>query len=210
VAGEQHLCLHCLEGQARPVYRSRTENELAEKLWGRLPLNGAFALWSFATGAKAQHIIHSLKYKENAAACRYLGRYLGRNIKASLAAEATSEMPWHAVAFVPMHWAKERKRGYNQAQLLAEGVAIELNLPLVHAIKKNQGTASQTRLSRLSRWENARRAFAGNAGTMGLEGQNVLLVDDVVTTGATLEGAAQPLMQAGVHYIGLAVLANVL
>jgi predicted amidophosphoribosyltransferase len=205
VAGERHVCLVCLEGQARPKGEDLTNNEVAQKLWGRLPLNGALALWSFTTGSAAQHIIHKLKYEHRPGACQYMGRYLGRNIQE----QSAGEQLWHAVAYVPMHPAKERSRGYNQARLLAEGVASVLGLPVVHALDKHVKTASQTRLGRLARWENARRSFRQRRGGYNPAGQNVLLVDDVLTTGATLEGAAQPLLAAGVEHIGIAVLANV-
>jgi predicted amidophosphoribosyltransferase len=108
-----------------------------------------------------------------------------------------------------MHPAKLRLRGYNQALLLAEGVAKELQLPIVHAIEKKMETPSQTRLGRLARWQNMRNAFGAARKPTEVAGKRILLVDDVLTTGATLEGAAQPLLQAGVRQIGIAVLASV-
>jgi predicted amidophosphoribosyltransferase len=108
-----------------------------------------------------------------------------------------------------MHPRKLRRRGYNQARLLAEGVAAVLQIPVVHAIQKKVDTGSQTRLGRTARWRNVQAAFARSAKPADVAGTRILLVDDVLTTGATLEGAAQPLLKAGVSQIGIAVLASV-
>lgn len=204
VAGERHVCLHCLEGLPRPEEDSLTENEVARKLWGRLPLNGAVALWQFNTGSEVQQLIHRLKYDERPVACRYLGGILGRRCQE----QSPGPPPWDAVAYVPMHPAKLRQRGYNQAELLARGVADRLALPLVHAVRKHVETGSQTRLGRAARWRNVQAAFSSTKKASEVNGMRLLLVDDVLTTGATLEGAAQPLLQAGAAQIGIAVLAN--
>ncbi len=206
VPGEQHVCLHCLEGLHRPDLSSLTDNAVARKLWGRLPLNGAVCLWDFAAGSQVQRIIHQMKYNHHPKACRYLGRQLGRLCQSVSPGGA---VPWDAVAFVPMHRRKYYQRGYNQAELLAQGVAETLGLPILQAVQKHLHTGSQTRLSRAARWRNVQAAFSLRPKAETLAGKRVLMVDDVLTTGATIEGAAKPLLQAGVHQIGIAVLASV-
>jgi ComF family protein len=203
--GEKNLCSKCQKPIEQGPF-SITETPVAQKLWGRLPISGGAALWSFLDGGAPQHIIHRLKYENRPQACVYAGRLLGKQILAL----TQNTPPWDAVAYVPMHPAKERKRGYNQAKKIAQGVCRELNLPLAEAIAKKEETRSQTRLGRLARWQNTFQAFGRKKSNLALEGMSVLLVDDVITTGATLEAAAQPLLAAGVKDIGIAVLANVL
>jgi predicted amidophosphoribosyltransferase len=110
-----------------------------------------------------------------------------------------------------MHAAKLRRRGYNQAELLARGFAQEAGLPLFEGLSKLHKTESQTRKGRAARVENQRGAF-GVAAKLNvnnaLEGRHILLIDDVVTTGATIEQAAIPLVEAGARLVSVAAIAN--
>ena len=203
--GKKYFCAECA---APTLYENGplTETAVAQKLWGRLPLTGGVALWSFLPGGNTQQILHRLKYENQPRACIHAGRLLGKHVMSLVG----KTLPWDAIAYVPMHPAKERQRGYNQAEKIAEGLSKELGLPVLSALAKKYKTESQTRLGRLARWKNARKAFRRKQEELTLNGRSILLVDDVITTGATLEAAAGPLLEAKVKGIGIAVLANVL
>jgi ComF family protein len=127
-------------------------------------------------------MIHELKYKNNAMAGKYLGKMLGKEIKNSPRFTNID-----AIIPMPMHKIKERKRGYNQAELIANGVAEELNVDVAkNALQKIKQTDTQTKKQRWERWKNTEEVFLLQDLHL-LENKHVLLIDDVVTTGASIE-----------------------
>ena len=110
---------------------------------------------------------------------------------------------------VPLHWRRRLDRGFNQAESIARALAAALDLPLVSALRRHRHTRAQARLERGERARNPRGAFAlGDA--QRLRGARVLLVDDVVTTAATVEAAARTLKSAGVERVLVAAVARTL
>jgi ComF family protein len=127
-------------------------------------------------------MIHELKYKNNAMAGKYLGKMLGKEIKNSPRFKNID-----AIIPMPMHKKKERRRGYNQAELIANGVAEELNVDVAkNALQKIKQTDTQTKKQRWERWKNTEEVFLLQDLHL-LENKHVLLIDDVVTTGASIE-----------------------
>ncbi len=148
-----------------------------------------FAAWSYEPPLDA--VVHGLKFGR----LDYLGSHLAAALAAALGAElAGTEL----VAPVPLHWRRRLARGYNQAERIARPLAALLGLPYRDLLRRRRLTAPQTGLARAARLANLRQAFAvRHAGTATVAGRRVLLVDDVATTGATLEAAAAALKNAG-------------
>lgn len=149
------------------------------------------ALWHYQP--PLDRVIHGLKFHR----LDYLGGHLAR----CLAEELEAEMGrLDLVVPVPLHWRRRLARGYNQAEEIARPLATLLGLPLLRGLRRVRPTPPQTALSRRARLTNPRRAFRAQRGTL-LAGKRVLLVDDVVTTAATLNAAAGALRRAGAEEV---------
>lgn len=189
LAKEQWLCLRCLSQLPHTGFEQAGGNPVEKIFWGRLPLQAAAAHYYFTKASIVQHLLHALKYKGQADLGRYLGRQIGRSLTT---AERFADVD--ALVPLPLFRPREQKRGYNQAALLCEGIAEAWTKPvLTDAVQRVRSTETQTRKSRLERWANMEGRFvAGN--TAALTGRHVLLVDDVITTGATLEACGRALL----------------
>lgn len=147
------------------------------------------------------HVIAALKYRR----LEYLGRHLAQDVLARLVAAG----PFDVVVPVPLHFWRRWSRGFNQAERIAEEVAAGLHLDLARALARRRATPSQTRLPRVERRANVADAFRVRRGQVAaLAGRHVLLIDDVVTTGATLDAAARALRAAGAARVTAAVAAR--
>jgi ComF family protein len=190
LGSERDLCRTCLDDLPRARMLDDATNPVARLFWGRVPLEAAGAVLQFRTGGKVQHLLHRLKYKGD----RHVGLALGR-IMGAEAAACTHYAGVDTAMAVPLHPRKERTRGFNQAQVLVDGLLECWPLkPATGGLLRVLHTSSQTKRSRWDRWLNVQEAFT----TMGNElvhGAHILLVDDVVTTGATLEGCANALLK---------------
>lgn len=200
--GEQEICTTCLYDLPYTDYHLFAENKVAKQLWGRLPCNAAMAMLYFRKGTKVQHLIHSLKYKNQTALGHKLGTMLGERLKLSVL--------YHDIDLiipVPLHPTKERIRGYNQSKYIADGIAAALQIPVsnTHLLRIN-ATESQTKKSRYVRYENMDSVFSVSNGK-DLEKLHILLVDDVITTGATLEACGMSLLNCGIKKLSVAALA---
>lgn len=170
-------------------YTKDPENPVSMIFWGRTRLRGATSLLRFEKGSPYQALIHHLKYREKPEVGSYLGKLLGAEISNTVFASADIIIP------VPLHPKKELERGYNQSKFIAEGVSIVTGIPLVNDLLYRQtNTASQTRRNRFERWENMDGVFALKQAVEKYESKSFLLVDDVVTTGSTLEACARELL----------------
>lgn len=200
--GENQICTKCLYDLPYTDYHLHTENRVAKQLWGRLPLNAAMAMLYFRKGTKVQTLLHNLKYNGKTDVGLVLGKLLGTRLKNSpLYQDIDYIIP------VPLHQKKERKRGYNQCSYIANGISEAMDLPVseTHLIR-TIATESQTKKARYTRYENMLEVFAvKNIGE--LNQKHILLVDDVLTTGATLEACANILLKNGVSKISIATIA---
>jgi ComF family protein len=162
-----------------------------------------FALWHFDKGGTLQAVQHALKYGHRPRYGRILGEWMGQAL-----AEQPHRLPSDALILpVPLHRVRQLERGYNQSAMLAAGLSRHLGLPAHEdLLRRHRATHSQTRLSRTRRWQNVEGAFVVTDPS-ALAERPVLLVDDVLTTGATVAAAAWALKQAGAREVHLAALA---
>lgn len=158
----------------------------------------AVALWRYDVGGAVQRVQRALKYGGRTDAAGTLGRWLGDAVARELGAPRPD-----AVVPVPLARTRRLERGYNQAEVLAEGVAAGLGLPLLGGLARTRATRSQARLDAAARRANVAGAFTASPT---VHGRRVLLVDDVLTTGATLASATAALRDAGAE-VDVAVLA---
>ncbi len=177
------ICLNCEVKLPLTGFAKETGNQVEQLFWGRVPLLGATALFRFEKGSRYQSLLHLLKYKGRKDIGFFLGKLLGQELKDTIYSSADVIIP------VPLHPAKERKRGYNQSEIIAEGISHIMEIPInTTMLSRCINTASQTRKNRIERWENMKDVF--HLHTIPEAGLRVLLVDDVITTGATMEACA--------------------
>jgi len=196
---ERFVCLPC-SAQIHLLPHQKTEGEMDALFYGKVEVQRAIALFAFVKGGVSQSLIHHLKYKNKAE----LGFYFGQQLAAAL---HLLDLDIDAVVPVPMSWAKRRKRGYNQSEKIAQGIAQYLQLPLLpNYLRRVKQKESQTRYNKYSRWQNIQVAFELNSKAPQ-HYKHVLLVDDVITTGATMEHCAAAIVAQGSTKVSMAALA---
>ena len=185
---EETVCLKCRYTLPLTGYENHADNPVAEIFYGRVRFHAVTACFFFAKSGKVQHLIHELKYKGNKEAGIFLGQELGKTIK-----DAPLFQGIDYLIPVPLHPKREKQRGYNQSLMIAQGIHEVTGIPigdkyLVRTIYTN----TQTKKSAEERHKNVKNIFEVRFDDE-LKGKHVLLIDDVLTTGATLESCAHTL-----------------
>lgn len=189
VDGEELICTDCLYNLPYTNFHQQPDNIVARQFWGKVKTEAAYALFYFTKGGKVQQLMHQFKYKHTPLIGNKLGQLAGGQLNQSKAFQHID-----AVIPVPLHKSRLRKRGYNQSACFAEGLAETLNTKvIVHNLVRTKATETQTHKSRFERSVNMQDVFTVNDPDE-LADKYVLLVDDVVTTGATLESCAAALL----------------
>lgn len=185
---EKFICLECYLNLPLTYFWKWSENPAEMLFWGRLQNVQAASLFYYREGSKYKEIVHRFKYNGERRMGYYFSSILGRNMKISGRFDNIDY-----VVPVPLHWAKKWKRGFNQATVIADAIAKELNVPVIEGVllRKNY-TKTQTKKGPQERWKNVFEAFRVRKGYF-FEGKHVLLVDDVLTTGATIEACGKHL-----------------
>lgn len=184
------ICLSCEYQLPQTRQHELKENAFTEIFWGRVPLVAGAAMYYFTKAGRVQRLIHQLKYENKPEIGQALGRLYGQWLR-----QAEHFQGIDAVVPVPLHPRKQHRRGYNQAAAIGRGLAESLLLPhYARALERPVYAESQTRKSRQARLENAQTAFRVRRPEL-LQGKHVLLVDDVLTTGATLEACASQILE---------------
>jgi ComF family protein len=201
ISGQQ-VCVRCMALLPETGFAVIDNNPLEKLFFGRLPLRAASSQYYFSRSSIIQSIIHELKYKGNQDIGIEMGKMIGNTLKQS---GRFSNID--AIVPLPLFPEKERLRGYNQAEVLARGIQQILEIPVLRdAVVRNRFTASQTHKNRMERWHNVEQVFSISRPEQ-LENKNILLTDDVITTGATLEACGNILRKYGNCDIYLASLA---
>nr|WP_199078355.1 ComF family protein [Pedobacter sp. ASV19] len=201
---ERVICLKCGYDLPYTDFHLFVDNPLARQFWGRVPIHGATALLYFNKGGKTQKMIHNLKYGQQTEIGLFLGRKMAERL---LCTEYYQDID--LIIPVPLHPRKMRKRGYNQSQFLAEGIAEILGIQINNkTLIRKTATQSQTKKDRYTRFQNLQHVFKV-VNKNAIQGKHILLVDDVVTTGATLESCAAELQKHDVKRLSIAAAAYV-
>lgn len=204
LSNQQLLCLPCISQLPLTNFHLYADNPVHRKFRGRLPLITATSYAYFTKDSLLQKLMHQLKYNNR----KNIGSWFGRRMGEALQMAPRFTMP-DALVPVPLFAARERKRGYNQSELLCAGMAEVLQLPVwKKVVIRSTLTASQTRKSRIQRWQNMEGKFAVLQPSV-IRGRHLLLVDDVVTTGSTLEACGRALLTAGEVKLSIATMATV-
>lgn len=202
VKGEQHLCLHCRMELPFTTFDNIKDNPVERIFYGRVMLEFATSLLFFSKGTKVQHILHNIKYNERKELAIFLGHILAQRLQQNPYLKDVS-----VIIPVPLHPQKLHIRGYNQSALFAEGMQDVWNIPIqTNNLIRIAETASQTKKSKIERWENVEQAFVLK-NPAALKDKHILLLDDVLTTGATLEACASTILQATSCKVSIATIA---
>lgn len=186
VEGEQHLCLQCQMTLNYTHFHTKKENPLWQKLNAHIPTEFAAAYLYFQKKGKTQSILHSIKYLQKPEIATYIGRHYGAILK-----ETAFAQHWDCIIPIPLHKSKLRKRGYNQSTHFAQGLSESLAIPFYeNIIGRKKATETQTQKNKAERWTNVEDVFEIENPDF-LDQKHILLVDDVITTGATLLSCAQ-------------------
>lgn len=202
VTQENFLCIDCWHDLPVTNFHFNAENKVAQLFWGRVKIENATAFFGYNKGSNYQHLIHFVKYK----GLKELGFETGRRFGIAL-----SESPqFNAVDIilpVPLHPKKQKVRGYNQSEWIAKGISQSMLKPVsIDNLKRNLHTSTQTRKNRYERWENVDNIFEVTRPEEFI-GKHVLIIDDVVTTGSTLESCALQLLKIEHVKVSIATLA---
>ncbi len=187
---EDIFCLDCKLDLPFTTFFEVRNNDMEMRLKGRFPLIAATAIFYFYKEGKIQNCIHQLKYNRK----RVVGEKLGQRFASLYKASPSLETPDYIVP-VPLHEKRRAQRGYNQSEVFARAISEGLDIPVIHLLKKSHFTESQTAMSRENRLKNIADSMQFQKGKTALEGKHLLLVDDVLTTGATLEACASILLK---------------
>lgn len=192
--------MHCIDSLPETDFELHESNPVEKLFWGRIKLNAAASSFYFTKESLIQHLMHQFKYKGNRELGLQLGRMMGEQLKKSGRFQVDALVP------LPLFPAKEKRRGYNQASILCEGIQESMNVPVLsNIVTRPAHTETQTKKGRIERWKNMEGKFMIQ-NPESVQNKHILLVDDVVTTGATLESCGNELLKAGNIKLSMATL----
>lgn len=201
---ESILCTSCrIKLPETKQHLNPDDEHLLNKFAGKVPIRFVASYVYFNKGGIAQKLIHNIKYKGQKEAAKQIAEWYGHQLRA----ECNRLKEIELVLGVPLHKSRMQQRGYNQADWIAEGIADVFIIPArTDILVRNEFNSSQTNKNRLERWENVKTVFAV-VKPEAVINKNILLVDDVLTTGATLEACAIELFKAGCNSVSVLTLA---
>lgn len=184
------LCLECEYKLPKTGFRDSVNNPVNQAFWGRVPTEMGTSLFHFEKGSPYQSLLHELKYRGNQGAGLYLGRMLGQDLLHTSFSECDILVP------VPIHKKRLKKRGYNQSEVIARGTSEITRIPVVSSLlMRSTHRPSQTSMGRYERYQNIQGNFRISPSAPDVTGMKILLIDDVMTTGSTLEACSIELLR---------------
>lgn len=200
---EAPVCFKCLYELPRTDYCMDQENPVAQLFTGRIKIEKATALFVFHKGSRFRKLLHSLKYKNKPEIGILLGKELG--------AEMMKSKNFGNIDFiipVPLHPKRKEQRGYNQSEMIGEGISKVTKIPMqAENLVRAKETVTQTKMTKEERWKNVSGKFVINKPEL-LINKHVLLIDDVITTGSTIEACGEVLLSVDGLKLSIAVLAQ--
>jgi len=200
--GEEVICTFCRHYLPKTYFHLERNNTIEKHFWGRVDIERAASCYFFQKGSRVQHLIHQLKYKSKTEVGITIGKIYGHDLLQSVDYRTVD-----LIVPVPLHRSKELKRGYNQADLFCEGLSAAMAKPWSkNALQRISATETQTHKTRFERWQNVGSVFRVSNPSK-LAGKHVLLADDVITTGSTLEACAQIILEIPDTKVSIATIA---
>jgi ComF family protein len=196
---ENHICVACAYDLPYIVQSEIVLQNLQKLFWNRVKVEHVFALLNYQKGNQVQRLLHLLKYQQR----KRLGEYYGEILGASLPKDLGIDL----IIPVPLHPKKLHQRGFNQSSTIAKGISAVMQIPVDEKVMvRNLYNLSQTKFTKYDRWENVRTIFSV-IDEHKLRNKHVLLIDDVLTTGATIEACAKELVKIENCTVSIATLA---
>ena len=201
--GEEILCTRCILELPKTKYHEVLESPIKLRMEGRIQLTYALAFLRFRKTGVVQHLLHQLKYNNHPEIGVRLGKLYAKEL-----VESGFDIAFDMIIPIPLHRSRKRRRGYNQSEKFAEGLSEFLQIPWDEEIVERRiKTTSQTHKSKIERWENVKDVFFIKYPER-IIGKRILLVDDVITTGATLEACGHQLLKHGCSELSIACIAE--
>jgi ComF family protein len=199
---EECICLNCRHELPKTNYHLEDLNPMMIKMYGKAPVVFGSSYLRFVKSGKVQRLLHQLKYKNRAEIGNILGECYGSDL--------SSKMEMHNVDLVvpvPLHKNKLKKRGYNQSEGFAKGLSRTLGIEMrADILTRVKHSTTQTKKSKIARWENVENIFKVGSPLIIVD-KHILLVDDVITTGATLASCANELLVKGAASVSVVTIA---
>jgi len=202
IQAEKHTCIPCTQELGMIEHGTLGQQLVEQMFYGKANINAVMSFFQFVQGGVSQSLIHHLKYHNVPKIGLTLGNDLGKKLS-----NITAFNDIDAIVAVPMTTKKRRMRGYNQSDYVAKGVAQQLRQPVLHKIlERTSQKSSQTQLNKFTRWQNINESFQLKK-PLPKNIKHILLIDDVITTGATLESCANTIHEQYSVKISIASLA---
>ncbi|MEE4259520.1 MAG: ComF family protein [Bacteroidales bacterium] len=199
---EEVVCSSCYFKLPKTGFHLHEDNIISQIFWGRVHIHSATSFLFFNKGGHVQRLMHALKYKGHKEVGVFMGRLFGESIKESPIFN-TADM----IVPIPLHPKKQYKRGFNQSEVIAKGMQTSLGIPVsINNLVRQSYTSSQTKKARYTRWENVKGVFTVTDANE-FAGKHLILIDDVLTTGATMEACILPLLEIPDTKVSVATLA---
>lgn len=203
-AHEDVLCIKCLYHLPLTDFHTHKDNQSAKQLWGKLDFEFASSMLYLSKSSRVEVLLHRLKFQGH----YEIGVFMGKRYAEKLLPVYKGEYPIDYIIPIPIHPSKYIKRGYNQAESFAKGLGKGLGIPvLTRVLRREISSPSQTTKDRIERYENVENVFGITKRGTSIKNKHVLLVDDVLTTGATICSAGNVLKKAGAK-VSVATLAR--
>ncbi len=202
LAQEKIFCLRCEINLPYTHYENVNDNPIERLFWGKTKIENATSCFFFSKKSTIQNIIHAFKYRGNENAAIFLGEKLGEAL-----IKSTRFKSIDVIIPVPLHPSKLKKRGFNQAEKIAQGISHIMQIPVDStSLERSHNTETQTKKGLFSRWENVNSIF-NVSNPEKIAGKHVLLVDDVITSGSTIEACANQILHVQDTKVSLTSLA---